>query len=348
ISGIAIGALVLGILLGLVAAGCWFCSRRRPSRHNGMTPNGEERSVMLPSAPPVPPPKDPMTNSPSSQAQSSPRITPITAAAAIPHASSVGHANILYSLQGANDDQIAKELEFMGDLIEEHVKNNYHLKRINVDHITLRESMDRIYPDEAMRDQIAAFAMEPHTRHVAIRHFLALSIFSALDVHHAHSMSLLPPGVSAFTRSLPSTNILHLSATTVLDTWRRASVGLLSSNTSKTTPLTAPEGHNSQVEAFRAAVNSFLSHFAHEDSRAVFDQTKNLEGVIYECVVFGYSVFSHPCLWRYTYIQHHQSTSSDLEKTSLVVLPGLEKLTGRGGEVLAHPEVLVYPTSVSV
>lgn len=206
VSGIGIGAFVLGILLGLVAAGCSLSSRRRPSRHNGTT-HGEERSAMLLSAPPVPPPKDSTTKSPSSQAQSSPRVTPLSAAAAaaaaIPHTSSLGQANVLYLLQGSNDDQIAEELEFMGDMIEEHVKNNYHLKRVNINHNMLRKSMDGLYLDEGMRDQIALLALEPHTRHVAIRHFLALSIFSALDVHYAHDMSLLPPGISAFMRSLP-------------------------------------------------------------------------------------------------------------------------------------------------
>lgn len=90
-------------------------------------------------------------------------------------------------------------------------------------------------------------------------------------------------------------------------------------------------------------LNRFLSNFTHEDSRAVFDQAKNLEGVIQECVVFGYAVFSHPCLWRFTYVN-----LSDSEKTSLVVLPGLEKLSGRDGVVFERVEVLVAPSVANV
>lgn len=75
----------------------------------------------------------------------------------------------------------------------------------------------------------------------------------------------------------------------------------------------------------------------------MFDQTKNLEGVVQECVVFGYAVFSHPCLWRFTY-----ANQSDSEKTSLVVLPGLEKLSGRDGVVFERAEVVVGPGAVNV
>ncbi|KAK4218806.1 hypothetical protein QBC37DRAFT_305133 [Rhypophila decipiens] len=360
LSGIGIGALVLGILLGLAAAGCLLCCRRRRSK-NGRMPHAEERSVMLLSAPPVPPPKDPAMNSPSSQTQSSPRVTPTSAAAVMPPSSSlVGQANVLLPSEGASDDTIAEELIYLGNLIEEHVKNNYHLNSLHVNHSVLRDSLDGLNLDDTMRNHIAVLALAPHTRHVAICHFLALTIFSALDVHYAHGLTLLPPGVAAFMQSLPllphessqipkRQQLTSNKATTALDTWRRASAYLLNNNTDKSIPLTPPESPNTQIERFHTAVNRFLSHFVHEDSRALFDQTKNLEGVIYECAVFGYSIFSHPCLWRYTYIhQQHQSTSSDLEKSSLVVLPGLEKLTRLGGEVLGHPDVLVSPSVVSV
>ncbi|KAM7193733.1 hypothetical protein V8F33_007667 [Rhypophila sp. PSN 637] len=347
LSGIGIGALVLGILLGVAAAGCLICCRRRRSK-KGRMPHADERSAMLLSAPPVPPPKDPAMNSPSSQTQSSPRVTPTSAAAVMPPTSSlVGQANVLHSSEGASDDSIAEELIYLGNLIEEHVKNNYHLNSLNINHSVLRDSLDGLNLDDAMRNHIAVLALAPHYRHVAIRHFLALTIFSALDVHYAHGLSLLPPGVAAFMQSLPCDKPEDYQYS--LDTWRRASAYLLNNNIDKSIPLTPPESPNTQIECFHAAVNRFLSHFVHENSRAVFDQTKNLEGVIYECAVFGYSIFSHPCLWRYTYIhQQHQSTSSDLEKSSLVVLPGLEKLTRRGGEVLAHPDVLVAPSVVSV
>ncbi|KAM7222599.1 hypothetical protein V8F06_002093 [Rhypophila decipiens] len=351
ISGIGIGALVLGILLGLAVAGCLLCCRRRCSKKGRRVPHAEERSAMLLSAPPVPPPKDPAMNSPSSQTQSSPRVTPTSAAAVMPPTSSLaGQSNVLHSSEGASDDTIAEELIYLGNLIEEHVKNNYHLNSLHINYSVLRDSLDGLNLDDTMRNHIAVLALAPHTRHVAIRHFLALTIFPALDVHYAHGLSLLPPGVAAFMQSLPCDKPeYYQDSTTALDTWRRASAYLLNNNTDKSIPLTPEESPNTQIECFHAAVNRFLSHFVHEDSRVVFDQTKNLEGVIYECAVFGYSIFSHPCLWRYTYIhQQHQSTSSDLEKSSLVVLPGLEKLTRLGGEVLGHPDVLVSPSVVSV
>lgn len=74
---------------------------------------------------------------------------------------------------------------------------------MDVDPNVLRQSLGGLNLDEETQDQIAALAVEPHTRCIAIRHFLALSVFSAVDIHYVHGRSLLPGGVVAFIQGLP-------------------------------------------------------------------------------------------------------------------------------------------------
>jgi hypothetical protein len=62
-----------------------------------------------------------------------------------------------------------------------------------------------------------------------------------------------------------------------------------------------------------------------------------LEGVIVECAKFGYVLFSHPCEWQFTF----KTNSTD--KHGVVVMPGLEKLSNKEGDVYDTPQVVVRP-----
>ena len=142
--------------------------------------------------PPIPPAKDLSPTHTST--------TPRSTAAILP--TPINQTNSHSPLPGASDETLASELAFLGQLIRDHAANNYHLQPVNIDINVLRQSLGGLNLDEATQNQIAALAVEPHTRCIAIRHLLALSLFSAVDVHFVHGRSLLPKGVVAFIKGL--------------------------------------------------------------------------------------------------------------------------------------------------
>jgi len=105
-------------------------------------------------------------------------------------------------------------------------------------------------------------------------------------------------------------------------------------------PLPLPSRITPQVDELQTSLDQFLEYFVHDDSRARFDQSRNLNGVIRECAALGYTIFSHPCEWRYSFV-----TESPKD---IVVLPGLERLSRREEEMYDSPRVLAWPVVVTV
>ncbi|KAJ4385869.1 hypothetical protein N0V85_008034, partial [Neurospora sp. IMI 360204] len=242
-----------------------------------------------------------------------------------------GLNNVLSSigiLEGASDEEIKSELSALGYLLQEHVQNNYHLDQLdgsrNEDFRVNQALSDPAFDlDDGTHALILKLSKDPQTRFAAIRHFLALTIFSTLDLHHVRShpgsVSLLPRQVISFLESIPSAGMTKNSMTpqtaTALNLWRRLSAYLLldkpttannhNTNTSSPLPedrrcssttitspnqtpiptliLTPPSTITAQVTSLRASLNKFLGVFVHSDRRAIFDQGRNLEGVIQEC-----------------------------------------------------------------
>jgi hypothetical protein len=78
-------------------------------------------------------------------------------------------------------------------------------------------------------------------------------------------------------------------------------------------------------------------HFGEGDRTSISAQKQHLEGVIVECAKFGYSLFSHPCEWQFTF----RPISAD--RRAVVVVPGLEKLSNKEGSIYDTVQVIVQP-----
>ncbi|KAK0671435.1 hypothetical protein QBC41DRAFT_192042, partial [Cercophora samala] len=246
-----------------------------------------------------------------------------------------------YLLDGTGDSEIISELQALGHLIKDHVENNYHVRSIRHDAPAIKETLRGFGLDERTQSQIATLSLDSRTRHVAIRWLLSRAIFFALDVHSAGGLSLLPPSIVEFVKALPlsgKSQNMNSPTARAFDAWRRLSVFLLHEKNQERTPLSPPSTITLQVETLQSALDRFLGCFVHEDKRARTDQIRNLEGVIRECVAFGYVLFSHPCNWRYVYTVEPRSSSADI-----VVMPGLERLSSRKGEPYDTPQVVVKP-----
>jgi len=108
-----------------------------------------------------------------------------------------------YLLTGASHDDLIFGLRSLGVLIEQYVEFNYHLHAVALTLDSLDESLAQLVLSENTRSRIIRLAIDPNTRHAAIRHLLACVIFSNLDIHSVGPLSLLPLAISTFILSLP-------------------------------------------------------------------------------------------------------------------------------------------------
>lgn len=209
IAGAAVGAAILGLIVGALI--CYLCLKggKRRKRRDSLN---NEATAMTTFLPPAPPPKERLSS----------RESVRNDAALLPSAADVaasgggGINNVLSSIsihEGANDEEIKSELSALGYLLQEHVQNNYHLdpldgNRNNIFRVNQALSDPAFGLDDRSHALILKLSTDPQTRFAAIRHFLALTIFSALDLHHVRShpgsVSLLPRQVTSFLESIPS------------------------------------------------------------------------------------------------------------------------------------------------
>ncbi|KAK4171653.1 hypothetical protein QBC36DRAFT_339558 [Triangularia setosa] len=322
-AGLGVGLTILGILLGAAVAWCFFTRRHR----KGQVSTTDETSVAT----------SVLHSGPSDKAT-------------YPAVAGLGGSSDppldFYLLDGTGDSEIISELTALGHLIKDHAETNYHLRPIRHDAGAIRESLTGLGLDERTQGQIAALSLNSRTRHAVIRSLLAQVIFSALDTRTIGAFSLLPPSIVAFVQELPTASRSEnprSPAAKAFDTWRRLSVFLLHEKNQDRTPLLPPSSTSSQIKNLQNALGRFLGYFIHEDNCARTDQGRNLEGVIHECAAFGYTVFSHPCNWRYLLKVGPRKSSVEI-----VVMPGLERLSSRNGELYGTPQVVVRPTIVTI
>lgn len=210
IAGAAIGAALLDLLVGALIG--YFClggkHRKRRKRRGPIDPHNEGTAMttFLPSA--VPP-----------KERSSSRNSARNDALLSSTADGAGINNVLSSIdidEGASDEEIKSELSALGYLLQEYVQNNYHLgpldgSRNEAFRISQALSDPAFGLDDRSHALILKLSKDPQTRFAAIRHFLALTIFSALDLHHVRShpssVSLLPRQVTSFLESIPSAGL---------------------------------------------------------------------------------------------------------------------------------------------
>ncbi|KAK4170149.1 hypothetical protein QBC43DRAFT_197508 [Cladorrhinum sp. PSN259] len=326
LAGIAVGIAILGLLVGAAASWCILSRRRRRQKESDLS---HDKTLVTPMLHPGPPSK--ILSTPGGSSAGPP---PPLRARSEPD---------IFLLDGTSDSEITSELAALGHLITDHVENNYHLQPIYQDPAIIRDSLSGLGLDDWTQSYIANLSLDPRSRHIAIRSLLAHVIFSALDIRNTAGPSLLPTEVTAFVKSLPPSKSLEPGTPNAkaLETWRRSSAFLLhearQSQERSSVPL--PASITPQIQNLQAALDGFLGYFVHDDSRARFDQSRNLDGVIRECASLGYIIFSHSCEWRYSF-----QTES---RNDIVVLPGLERLGRREGEMYDSPRVVAWPMVVA-
>ena len=123
--------------------------------------------------------------------------------------------------------------------------------------------------------------------------------------------------------------------------WRRLSAFLMHQCPRSRTHLEPPPSIKPQIEALAAALGDFLGQFANRDANtnSLSAQRANLEAVIADCAGFGYRLFSDPYAWRFIFDDSRTSQQQD----SLIVRPGLKKLSNDEGELYEYPLVVVEP-----
>ncbi|KAH7020202.1 hypothetical protein EDB80DRAFT_563333 [Ilyonectria destructans] len=253
-----------------------------------------------------------------------------------------GFAGLPNLLMGASDSEVEGELASLGLLIDHHVRCHYHRDNILVTPDTLHASLRQLQLTEVTCDMVARLSINPNTRYVAIRHLLALVIFSNLDTHSIGLLSLLPPTLKELSRSRPEASKEKRDSLveTALVSWNQITAFLMHKNPHAQTPLRPPPSVESQVKALVTPLQEFLVHFVRIDNHhPLAHQQAGLAGIIRACVKFGYEVFSHPCDWEFTFPQ---------QEKGIIVVPGLEQHSGDMGELYDSPKILLAPEVVTV
>jgi hypothetical protein len=105
------------------------------------------------------------------------------------------------------DDDSAHELlsslQQLGSKIQEHVESNYTLDKIRQDQGSLAQAIASLPFLKHDAQFLAHLCFSPSTRHAALRHLIAVTLFSAIDFSTFRKHALLPPAVLAFWESFP-------------------------------------------------------------------------------------------------------------------------------------------------
>ncbi|KAK4205532.1 hypothetical protein QBC40DRAFT_271120 [Triangularia verruculosa] len=211
-----------------------------------------------------------------------------------------------------------------------------HKRDIPQDANQLEESLAIFELDEHTRSRIARLCLDPKTRWVALRSLLARVLTAGMDVFNITSLSLLPPHLVAFLRSLPPFGEKGQSRLGgmlfVIDMWRRCSARIFyhaeRPHAQPLPPLTmiAP-----QMEALIAAFQQYLQYFYEEPDKNMAEIERILRGLVEDAAVSAYYVFSECSAFRFVY----EPPSGD--EKEIVITPGVEVLTYLNGDSVAKP-----------
>ncbi|RFU25874.1 hypothetical protein B7463_g10466, partial [Scytalidium lignicola] len=258
-----------------------------------------------------------------------PVVTDLPSVTDLPVPLFTGSPHSLHSflLDGSRGSDFTREIRSLGVLIEQHVKSRYHLDAVeDISHL-LNGYLELMCLSEHLRSRITELAMDPSTRHLAIRHLLVHMIFENLDIHSVGPFSLLPPIVVKFITSIPKydTYDTDTRVATAFMYWRRITAFLMQKHELRRFrySLTPPSTIEPQIEILITYLNMFLDHFAVTDAP---EKSNDLETVIRECVKLGYTVFSHACEWRFTFAKKYY-----FAREGIAVLPGLQMLNDPSG-----------------
>ncbi|KAK0639008.1 hypothetical protein B0T16DRAFT_338588, partial [Cercophora newfieldiana] len=247
-----------------------------------------------------------------------------------------------YLLDGGGDSDLTSELTALGHLIKDHVEAHYHDRAasgpVPVRVAAISKQMADLPSNAALHSRLPHLLLDPRTRHVALRSLIAGVVFTALDVHTAGDLSLLPRGVVDFVRTAPTglTQEATPHAIKAMNAWRRLSGYLLNANRQERSPLSPPPEITMQISELQSTLEKVLAMFTIDGH----SQGPALERLIFRCANLGYALFSHPCEWRFLFRREDSTQGSG----PVVLLPGLERLSGPDGEPYRARHVIVQPT----
>ncbi|KAJ3566481.1 hypothetical protein NPX13_g7113 [Xylaria arbuscula] len=250
-----------------------------------------------------------------------------------------------FLLDPVPQSKISQELQFLGQLIQQHCETYYHLLPVHISESELAGHLSLLGIGNGRisgTKNTTALLMAPATRLTAIRYVIAKAVFGSTALVASPGLSLLPPGVSDMTSRIPSTEENtgnHRATEAALTQWRQLSAFLLHPNRSDRTPLVPSDDLLSvQEHKLAVALNACLKPFVKGREDQLHKQQSHLEQVIRECATFGYLLFSQPSEYRLRF--------ENYEGSGIVVCPGLYKVVNDNGS--SHQELVSAPVVESV
>ncbi|KAK2767108.1 hypothetical protein CKAH01_15383 [Colletotrichum kahawae] len=257
-----------------------------------------------------------------------------------------------FLLDATPDKEMAGELQSLGELIQQHVENNYHSNPVQIDPHALAPSLSNLGLGELSKlstEEIASFCIDQKTRQAGLQHVVSLAVFGSIDFKAKNRYSMLPGPIASFLHSIPPTESRggDKEATTLaLSQWRSLSAFLLHPNRSQRIHLSPSESEASpKAQSLATALNACLRHFVPADQGSQRQQLDHLQAVILECTKLGYEIVSQPSDWRFTYKTEDAGASG---VRPVVVCPGLDKVTSKDGKMYSSPRRVVAPVVTQV
>ncbi|EQB54271.1 hypothetical protein CGLO_05909 [Colletotrichum gloeosporioides Cg-14] len=212
-----------------------------------------------------------------------------------------------FLLDATPDKELAGELQSLGELIQQHVENNYHSNPVQIDPHALAPSLSSLSNlglgelSKLSTEEIASLCIDPKTRQAGLQHVVSLAVFGSIDFKAKSRYSMLPGPIASFLQSIPP--VESRGATTLaLSQWRSLSAFLLHPNRSQRIHLSPNESEASpKAQSLATALNACLRHFVSADQESQRQQLDHLQAVILECTKLGYEIVSQPSDWRFTY-----------------------------------------------
>ncbi|KAH9899085.1 hypothetical protein F4778DRAFT_184769 [Xylariomycetidae sp. FL2044] len=247
------------------------------------------------------------------------------------------------------DNQLSTELRSLDHSIRQHVESHYHLQANSLTSETLVQALRDLGLEQGFpipSSQLASLALDPATRYIALRHFIAQTAFSSVSIDRGWPVSLLPSPVTSLMSAMPPVENHHGSQEALavaLTKWRFLSAFLLHPRRSDRSPLSPTEEVSThQAQQLAMALNTFLEHFMAGDREARYEQENHLREVIAEIATFGYVVLSQPSEHRFIFDARGR-------RNDLVVCPGLEKISDEEGHRLLNlAHTIVAPVVESI
>ncbi|KAH7177838.1 hypothetical protein DER46DRAFT_621583 [Fusarium sp. MPI-SDFR-AT-0072] len=292
VAGVAIGCLIAGLALGLIAAFLLLRRRRRVKPAN-------EGFVLA------------------DQKYTEPKDGTQVIVSSSRHDAELSQ----FLLEATPDKDLQTELRSLSELIYQHVENYYRRPQVQADPAEVAQSLTNIgYSPEAsglQADTVAAICLNPKTSQIGLRHVLSHVIFRSLDFSSGSSLSMLPLAVATMAQRSHSAEKANNPAITLARSrWRTLSALLLHPNPEERTPLPVSVTEASPMALSLAnELNQFLEMFVTQDHASQQDQMDHLQAVILECTKLGYVVLSQPSDWGFVF-----SNSTSITKSRRIVI----------------------------